>query len=217
MEEKDRWSVHVEYLKIAIALATALIAAAAAIYVDVSKIPVDQSRYFLLAGVAVFFVTLISSVWSIASLSNHFIHAAREGPAVLSPTSAVDGPNIPTPAAQGGTPKQSSSGRNLRARRAVWWANISFFSLAVGAGLLALFFALRTINSGGMLFERAIGISEAASRKLIDSAKETISLKSIEHQGGDTYRLIFQVSPGPGNITVVTDPLGANLKSATRQ
>jgi hypothetical protein len=86
MEEKDRWSAHVEYLKLAIALATALVAAAAAIYVDASKIPTDNSRYLLLIGVSLFFLTLITSLWSLARLGSHLLHytditASRSGKA----------------------------------------------------------------------------------------------------------------------------------------
>src|SRR5207253_2777673 len=111
MEEKDRWSIHIEYLKVAIALATALIAAGAAIYIDVSKIPTDYSRYILLAGVGVFFIMLASSVWAVASLANHFLHEPRAGTA--------------PPAT--GTPEATA--RSRRAERVVWWANQSFYSL----------------------------------------------------------------------------------------
>jgi hypothetical protein len=77
MNENEKWSFHVEYLKLAIALATAVIAAAAAIYVDSSKIPMDSTRYFLLYGIGAFFAMLITSVWSLALLGSHLVDAGR--------------------------------------------------------------------------------------------------------------------------------------------
>jgi hypothetical protein len=203
MEEKDRWSIHIEYLKIAIALATALIAAGAAIYVDVSKIPTDHSRYILLGGIGVFFLTLITSVYSVASLGNHFLHEPRAG--AVAPVA--------------GTPEAAAlaEARNRRARRVVRWANFSFFALVLGAGLLGCFFTIRTLDAGGTAFERAIATANVASGKLVETAKgESETLKSIEALT-DSYRLVFEVAPGGGNITVLTDALGTNLKSATRK
>jgi len=82
---------------------------------------------------------------------------------------------------------------------------------------LGVFFAIRTIDAGSMSFDRAIATGNEANRKLIDATKgESASLKSIEVQG-DSYRLVFQISPGGANITVLTDALGRNVKSATRQ
>jgi uncharacterized membrane protein len=119
MEEKDRWSVHVEYLKLAIALATALIAAGAAIYVDASKIPTDDSRYLLLVGVGAFFITLLCSLYSIASLANHFLHLPR--------ADVAEQPDQ----AQALAPE-----RTARAKRVTRWANASFIFLGLGAAVL---------------------------------------------------------------------------------
>ena len=78
MTETDRWGAHLEYFKLSIALTTALIAAAAAIYFDFAKIPTDNiSRFLLLASVVLFSITLVSSVWGVAALSNHLLHAGR--------------------------------------------------------------------------------------------------------------------------------------------
>jgi hypothetical protein len=206
VNEKDRWSVHLEYLKIAIALATALIGAGAAIYVDASKIPIDNSRYVLLAGVGVFFVTLIGSVLSIAYLGNHLIYAPRTPAAT--PTGAPGSAPATTPTGAPGS---------TYARHAVWFANFSFYSLIAGAGLLGCFFAIRTFAGGGTSFERAIATGNVANRSIVDATKgESATLKSVEVQG-DSYRLVFQISPGGGSITILTDSLGANVKSATRQ
>jgi hypothetical protein len=109
-----------------------------------------------------------------------------------------------------------AAGRNRQARAAVTLANLSFFTLLIGAGLLILFFAFRTYNIGGMAFERAIAIANVANKTLIDATKgESTSLKSLELQG-DTYRLVFQITPGSGTTTILTDSLGTNVKSATR-
>lgn len=82
MEEKDSWSILVEYLKVAIALSAAIIAAAAAIYVDNAKIPSGSvefpwfelpTRYFLFGGILCFFLVLLTSVLTLGFLSNHFL------------------------------------------------------------------------------------------------------------------------------------------------
>lgn len=190
MDEKDRWSVHVEYLKLAIALATALIAAAAAIYVDDTKIPSDVSRYFLIGGIAVFFVTLICSVWSLASLGNLLIHVPRQDATPATP--AI----------------------NPHARRAVLLANLSFVCLVGGVGLLVTFFLLRTFNAGGASFERALATAKIANRDLTAKG-EAVSLKSIEFVGNE-FQLIFQITPGPGTTAIVTDGNGT-FKSSKRQ
>jgi hypothetical protein len=201
MEEKDRWAIHVEYLKVAIALATALIAAAAAIYVDASKIPTDCSRYFLLAGVGAFVLTLFCSVYSVATLASHFINLPRAG--VVEP--AAD-------AAEGIALREA---RTRRANRVVGWASGSFVFLFLGAALLAVFFGIRTFDAGST-FDRAIATANAASAKLIDPNKgESEKLKSVEAQT-DTYRLTYEVSPGGANIIVITDWLGTNMKSVAR-
>src|ERR1700722_19848378 len=82
MEEKDSWSILLEYLKLAIGLSTAIIAAAAAFYVDNSKIPTGQltvcgfaipARYLLLVGVAAFGLVLACALFTMGFLSNHFV------------------------------------------------------------------------------------------------------------------------------------------------
>lgn len=216
MNEKDRWSIHVEYLKIAIALATALIAAGAAIYVDLAKIPTDVSRYFLLGGLGVFFLTLISSVWSLAFLGNHLIHVDAAGD--THQTASTDAaPTLSEPGPSPGAGSAASPGkRNTRAKRAVRLANLSFFLLIAGAGLLLTFFAIRTLNVNSASFERAVVTAMAANKTLLVASKgETASLKAIELQGSK-YRLVFDVAP-IGTTTIFTDASGAILQSATRQ
>ena len=198
MEEKDRWSVHLEYLKMAIALSTALIAAGAAIYVDTSKIPTDNSRYLLLAGIGIFFVTLFCSVYSIASLANHFLHLPRSG--VADPAADQARLNVE---------------RTKRANSVIWWASASFIFLGLGTAVLGGFFGVRTFTAGTP-FEQAIVTANAASSKLIDPNKgESEKLKSVEVQI-DTYVVTYEVTPGGSSIVVVTDSLGTNLKSVKR-
>lgn len=71
LKPNERWSVHLEYLKVAIGLATATLAVAAAVYSDPTKMPNDNSRWALLACVFGVFVTLISSVLAVIYLANH--------------------------------------------------------------------------------------------------------------------------------------------------
>ncbi len=206
MNEKDRWSVHVEYLKLAIALSTALIAAGAAIYVDPMKIPPDWSRYIFLAAAGAIFLTLIFSLLSTAALSNHFIHSPIAPPATAT-TAGAAAPAIATPPA---TPTSA------RAKRAVKYANWSFFALAASVACLAGFFATRTLLLGGPSFERAVNSGATASAKLVNSAKgESTSLTSVELRG-DSYVLVFRVIPTSETITVHMDVQGGIIKSAQR-
>lgn len=198
MEEKDRWSVHLEYLKMAIALATALIGAGAAIYVDSTKIPSDNSRYLLLTGIGVFSVTLFCSVYSIACLANHFLHLPRAG----NPDPAADAARL-------------NAERTTRASSVVWWASASFIFLGLGVAVLGVFFGVRTFTAGTP-FDQAVTTANAASARLIDSKNgESEKLRSVEVQT-DMFRVTYDVHPGGGSIIVITDSSGANLKSATR-
>ena len=136
MDEKDRWSIHVEYLKTAIALATALIAAGAAIYVDASKIPVDSSRYFLLAAVGVFFSTLTFSAWSMGLLGTH-LAGSRNDTAQPAAVPAIDTSSMPSTTPISTTAPVTPA---AKCRAAINLANASFFSLIIGAALLGVFF-----------------------------------------------------------------------------
>jgi Putative peptidoglycan binding domain len=183
MQEHERWSVHLEYLKLAIALSTALLAAAAAIYVDSSKIPVDDSRYLLLLGVAGFFLVLIFSVVSMGYLGNHLIYF--------------------------GTPAAVTVPPNRRSRRAVIAMNVSFVCLLAAALLLGLFFGLRTLHPGPSPFAQAISSGASALDPFLDEGgHEKAVLRSIERQG-DGYRLVFAVVPGRASMVVTTDAAGA--------
>jgi hypothetical protein len=186
MEENDRWSLHVEYLKLAIGLSTAVIAAGAAIYVDDTKIPPDDARYLLLFGIISFALTLIASVLGLGKLSDYIAYFP---PAGTAPTDA----------------------HKKKAWWAVFWANTSFTLLVISALLVGGFFGLRTWTAGGPAFERAITIGKR-SLNLDLSIGETAALKSIELQG-DKYVMVFQIAPSNVLATAITDAAGTKLQS----
>src|SRR5438270_6519402 len=140
MEENERWSIHLEYLKVAIALSTALLAAAAAIFVDSSKIPTDDSRYLLLLGAAGFFLVLIAAVVGMGFLGNHLVTF--------------------------GTAKAAAAPKR-RSTIAVVAMNISFGCLVGAALLLGLFFGLRTLHPGGSSFDQAIATGTNALQRFL--------------------------------------------------
>lgn len=196
MEVHDRWGAHLEYFKLSIALTTALIAAAAAIYVDDSKIPTDDSRFLLLSGVGLFVVTLICSIIGVARLGNHLINF----PADLATASQTERDNATT-----------------RSRKVTWWANKSFFFLLASAVVLGAFFGFRTFQIGKASYERAIAIATSVNGALLDASKnETAHLKSLDLQA-DNYQMTFQINPGPGTTTIITNSAGTKLTSAHRQ
>lgn len=80
MKENDRWSVHLEYLKVAITLATAMLAAAAAVYSEPAKIPSDDSKYVLLGCAVAVLLTLIASVLAITAVANRVADKTPTGP-----------------------------------------------------------------------------------------------------------------------------------------
>jgi hypothetical protein len=187
MEENERWSIHLESLKLAIGLSTALLAAAAAIFVDNSKIPADDSRYLLLFGVAAFVPALIFSLVSLAYLGNHMVYF--------------------------GTPAAVTVPPNRRVRTAVIALNISFCFLLGAALLLGAFFGVRTVHPGDSPIAQAVATGRNALQPFLDRARdETGALTSFERRG-DQYRLVFAVSPGPGNIIVTTDAAGAVISA----
>ncbi|WP_374306827.1 hypothetical protein [Methylocella sp.] len=189
MDEHERWSFHLEYLKVALTLATAVIAAAAAIYVDDAKIPGGPARYWLAAGVASFVLMLVASAASLGLLSSHV--------ALYQPPPA-------------GAPPPAS--------RLVWWtitcANASFVFLVLGALGLAWFFAQRTLEANGDGFERAVTLARRAL-PLDASKNETAALKSVALVG-DAYELSFSIAPGGGAATVITDAAGRQVRLAKR-
>ena len=192
MNEKDKWSVHVEYLKLAIALSTALIAAGAAIYTDAAKVPTDWSRFVFLAAAVTVFLTLLCSLLSTAALSNHMIHTAGSPPTPGSATAAQ---------------------ANLRARRVIVYANLSFLSLALSVAFLGGFFAIKTFEPDGTLFDRALSAAMAAGSRHINlTAGETLALGSFGRQGSD-YIIAFKIIPTPESVWVQTDAQGKVIRS----
>jgi len=221
MTETDRWGAHLEYFKLSIALTTALIAAAAAIYFDFAKIPTDNiSRFLLLASVVLFSITLVSSVWGVAALSNHLLHVPQDTPpTTTAQTATPTAAQTATPAAaQTTTPTAAQvDDINRRRQRVVDCANASFISLGFAVVALGSFFGFRTFQVAEASFERAIASASIANRNLVDATKgETATLKSLDLQGNN-YQLTFQISPGPGTTTIVTDGAGTKVTSARRQ
>jgi hypothetical protein len=80
--ENNRWSAHLEYLKVAIALSTATLAVAAAVYSDPAKVPLDSSKNVLFACAAAVLVTLVMSVFAIIAVANR-VAATTPGPSTF--------------------------------------------------------------------------------------------------------------------------------------
>jgi hypothetical protein len=213
MEENERWSIHLEYLKLAIALATALIAAAAAIYVDGTKIPVDDSRFILLGAIALFALMLVSSVVSIGKLGNHLIHFGRAAAGATAAPATTTTATPVTTATATATPAPD----NRRAKSAIRAANVSFGCLLIGAFLLVAFFAVRTLSIPLNSFDRALQTATRGASTLVNKAKgEGLSLKSIDGQSAK-WVLDFSITPSGQIITVETDATGGKILTARRQ
>jgi 4-amino-4-deoxy-L-arabinose transferase-like glycosyltransferase len=218
MTENDRWGAHLEYFKLSIALTTALIAAAAAIYFDFAKIPTDYSRYILLVGVVLFSITLGFSVLGVAKLGNYLLYVPRDTTTPAAAQTATAAQTAAPTAAQTATPTAAQiDDMNRLSRLVVKCANVSFFSLVAAVIALGWFFWVRTFQIAEASFERAIASALIANRNLVDATKgETVTLKSLDLQGNN-YQLTFQISPGPGTTTIVTDGAGTKVTSARRQ
>ena len=90
MNDKDKWSAHLEYLKVAITLSTAILAVAAAIYSDPTKIPAGTASYMLLLAAIFVFLTLVASILAIIFLCNYLIRATGAGrPARITAASGI--------------------------------------------------------------------------------------------------------------------------------
>ena|SRR5271155_1500967 len=189
MKETDFWSFHLEYLKIAIALSTAVIAAAAAIYVDETKIPTDFSKYWLFSSIALFALMLICSTASLGLLGNHMVTNTFENNADKVKPSSSNG-------------------------LAVHCANGSFTFLILAVISLTIFLWVRTWAAERPTYERAIALAKSGLQ-LDPTKNETASLKTLDLQGS-TYQMTFALAPGGGIATVVTDDKGTTLKSAKR-
>jgi hypothetical protein len=120
--EKDRWSVLLEYLKIVIAISSAVITASVVIYTDPSKRPTGPSKYVLLAGLITILITLVSSILAIARMSNIVLNADY---------SSMD--------------EKQSSGKQIRTL-----STISYFSIIFFAVLLIIFSALNTLPNANV-------------------------------------------------------------------
>lgn len=73
--EKDRWSVLLEFLKVAIAISSAIIGASVVIYIDPNRRPVGVSKYVLIIELLLVLMTLIFSIRAIVLMSNIVLNA----------------------------------------------------------------------------------------------------------------------------------------------
>ena len=126
MNDKDKWSGHLEYLKVAITLSSAILAVAATIYSDPQKIPPDVSKFFLLLSVIGVFATLVASIVSIIFLCNYLIRS------------------VPADADQAAQEAQQ------RGRKITIAAGASFYLFIASGFFLLAFFALRSFSGGGI-------------------------------------------------------------------
>lgn len=150
MKENERWSIHLEYLKLAIALATGILTAAAAVYWDASKVPGDGSRWVLLASALAVVVTLVYSVLAVIALANRVALSGLSG--------------VTAPATEPIT------------RR----AGVSFFALIATGILLFAFFAWRTVLGGTPGPLQAIGATQPMVERQFAKASEPVVLASLE-------------------------------------
>ena len=154
MNDKDRWSAHLEYLKVAITLATAILVAAAAIYSDSSKVPTDNSKYVLLISAIFVFATLVSSILAVIKLSNYLIRPDLN---------IVD--------------RQQAAQITRR-------AGVSFFCLTATGFFILIFFAMRTFGGASIPPANAISEVTRTLSQQIDTQKESLRFNSFEAKGG---------------------------------
>jgi hypothetical protein len=115
MNDKDKWSAHLEFCKLVITLATALLTATAIIYADSSKLPRGASRYILLFCDLSLLSTLVCSVMASIALSNLLVNSDD--------TYALR--------------------RKKRATRVTVFSTLAFYSLVLSGLLLFIFFACK--------------------------------------------------------------------------
>jgi lysylphosphatidylglycerol synthetase-like protein (DUF2156 family) len=153
MNESERWSIHLEYLKVAIALATGILTAAAAVYWDAAKVPGDASRWVLLASAFAVLVTLVYSVLALIALANRV--------ALSGVTGATPPPTEPITRRSG----------------------VSFFALIATGLFLFVFFAWRTILGGTPGPQQAIEATQPIVERQYSKAGGPVTLASLETKG----------------------------------
>lgn len=182
MLENDRWSVHLEYLKLTVTLATGILALAVAVYSDGAKIPADGSRYVLLGCAGAVLLTLVLATLGITALGNHLLHWEDPG----------SGPTI----------NQAIADRNkVRANKVLWRSGGAFFLLVFSGALLAVFFGFRTLSSTPITVDK---ITQAATAFVATQVtpNETATLRTIDVKGDD-YQIVFSVSPGTKSLVTL--------------
>jgi hypothetical protein len=188
MNDKDKWSAHLEYLKVAITLSTAILAVAAAIYSDSAKIPGDASKYALLASAIFVFLTLVTSIMGVIYLSNYLIRATTD-----------------TADAQG-----------KKARKITYAAGASFFSfLATGACILA-FFLMRTFSSAVVPPARALENVATILKGQFSATGERLVFQRFEVKGSK-YLVEYLVGQGPRTFRATLDANTGQVESIEGQ
>jgi hypothetical protein len=181
MEEKDRWSVVLEYLKLAVTLATGLLAVAAAIYSDATKVPTDNSRFVLLGCVAFVLLTLIGSVLGVIKLSNHYRMWRKPEGADADATAAAN---------------------EKRSRAVTVNAGLSFFGLVAAGIALSAFFAWRTLALDASSPTQVLTVADGLVASRIDPKKETATIRGFETRP-DRFYVTYAITPGTKTITFI--------------
>ncbi|NPV19946.1 hypothetical protein [Bradyrhizobium aeschynomenes] len=153
MNDKDKWSAHLEYLKVAITLSTAILAVAAAIYSDATKIPNDASKWALLASVIFVLLTLVTSISGVIYLSNFLIRTVD---------ATLD---------------------TGRARKITKSAGASFFCFLATGFCILLFFLMRSFGGGVSLPASAVDSVSALLRKQISDPADRLNFVRFEMKG----------------------------------
>lgn len=175
MNDKDKWSAHLEYLKVAITLSTAILTVAAAIYSDATKIPSDASKYILLTSAIFVFLTLVTSITGVIHLSNFLIRPTDD--------KALD---------------------TSRANRITRAAGASFFSFLATGVCIITFFLMRTISSGVTLPASAIDSVSSILKKQITDPAERLVFERFEVKGAK-YVIDYTIAPGSTIVRASVD------------
>ena len=189
MPETDRWSGHLEYLKVAVTLATATLAVAAAVYSDGDKIPRDNSKYALLASAGFVALALFASLLAFAALANRLALMGGAAP--------------PDPA--------PGTGRITRT------CGASFIFLGLAGFCLGVFFWMRTFSDEPVNAPlQAIEASQSLVTKKSKQPGELVTLSKFE-TAADKFNLTFKLTPGSKTVLVVFDPKTKSVVSLSEQ
>jgi hypothetical protein len=190
MNDQDKWSAHLEYLKVAITLSTAILVVAAAIYSDTSKIPTDASKYALLASAVFVFFTLVASIFGVIYLSNYLIR----DPAAAQP--------------HGGSRITIAAGLSF------------FSFLATGVCLLVFFlmrtFGGGPTLPAKMIENKVIeNVADMLKGQVSDPA-DRLNFQRFEVKG-NRYEIDYVIGQGPGTFHAEVDAATGQVESIQRR